>query len=381
MFAMLLAIGIQSMLFGPAVGLPAQGDPSVPELTPAAVSQTPRGEVRPAAAGQEPPAPVRSGGRGRGGTPPAAEASGQSTAPAPQAGGGPPPIRRSVPFNPTIIRLQHADSFGLVCLLNDLRTNSEIVIAEDSRTNTVIVSGTDDDKARVEALIRELDVPASTEHGSSVVTVNVEHRGAEELARQLQMVLGGREHNLRIAADENRAMLLLKGAGVDVNAAVELVKRLDTPSTSVNLEFSFFHADANSKEPDADIPADLASVAKELKRFGRLEVLGRLSTTGLEHEEFAVEGRVLNTLHARVQGELDKAAPGGAVRLQLRAVLSMQAAPSPKPEGEGKSTGGIPSFDLGTVVLTKPGDYVVLGSAPTGWAPGESAILVLHVRP
>ena len=38
------------------------------------------------------------------------------------------------------------------------------------------------------------------------------------------------------------------------------------------------------------------------------------------------------------------------------------------------------AFQVESTLITRRGDYVVLGSAPTGWEIGESAILVLHVR-
>ena len=91
----------------------------------------------------------------------------------------------------------------------------------------------------------------------------------------------------------------------------------------------------------------------------------------------------------QVEGELTSVSSDGGVNLKLMARMALDrqapvAPPVPVEKGEDKASpkaGPRPTYELDTSVQTKRGDYVVLGSAPTGWKPGESVILVMYVRP
>lgn len=289
--------------------------------------------------------------------------------------------RRATPRPPTsttVFKLHHASCDDIAVTLG--RAFSAVAIP-DRRTNSVIMSAPESELAAARALLEKLDQPSTDPTASDVLIVPAKYRRAQALADQIRQVLPGRD--LRVAADEARASILLRGTDSALEAASSILAQLDTPAASVTLEFAFFRAyrDHDKNHFDAVIPPDLADVAKELRRFGAVEFLARLSTIAVEHEDFKIEGGILEDLVTMVKGELISVADDGAVRLEMDAFLRLEKAPSPGPKDKAQRRGPMPTFELGTIVQTRRGDYVILGSAPTGWKPGESAILVLHVRP
>lgn len=278
----------------------------------------------------------------------------------------------------TVFKLEHAACDDVAVILG--RVFSSVAIP-DPRTNCVIMSATESDLAAARSLLTQLDQPSTDADAADVLIVRAKHRRALELADQIQQVLSSRD--LRVAADMGRASILLRGPESALEAARSILAQLDTPAASVNLEFAFFRAyrDLDGDDLDAVIPPDLADVAKELRRFGAVEFLARLSTIAVEHEDFKIEGGIRADLVTMVKGELISVSDDGAVRLEMEAFLRLERARPTEPKERAQRRGPMPTFELRTIVQTRRGDYVVLGSAPTGWKPGESAILVLHVRP
>lgn len=310
--------------------------------------------------------------------PAAALAQAQEDAPAPRAARG--RGLRSRPgemHNPVVVRLDHANCVEVADILGHVMTQG--LSYPDPRSNSIVFVGPESAVKAARLLINELDQPAEEDQAQDVVMVRVSHRSAEELAGHISRILSSRQ--LKMAADEARSTVLLRGSARAVAAARAAVEQLDVPAATVNLEFAFFHADLNATDASpSNIPDDLAMVAQELRRFGGLKLLGRLSTIAVENEDFAVQGGISGNLSTQVRGTL-LAPAGAAVKLNLRAELVLEKAPSGTEADEGKRSPRRPIFELKTVVTTERGAYVVLGSAPAGWNPGESAILVLHVRP
>lgn len=319
---------------------------------------------------------------------PQSEAAGKQVPPA-DAESRPPPPRRdqeSRPLGkPIVIPMKNAECMEISDLLGRVLFKSQIVPV--LRTNSIIYVGPEDTEAQVRALIAEIDRPVEEGHALEPTILPVLHRPVEEIADQVGKVLAGRDvSDFRMAADRGRSVLVVRGRKAIADAARSLVEQLDKPAGTVVIEFAFFHADLNRDTPLGKIPPDLRPVAEELGgRFGALDLLGLLSTVAIEGEKFTVEGELADISEARVQGNLTSASSDGMVRMGIGAFMRFEtpAAGNAQAVGnkEGASASGPrPAFELQTVVQTKRGDYVVVGSAPTGWAAGESVILVLHVR-
>ena len=370
MLESLFIVAVNLLLVGPGAPPPAQDQPiGIAQPVPG-MAQPPRPEPRPDTPKPDQSPQLPPGARGGRGpiapVPPGSPAEPRPGTP------GPMPVPERPFSTMKMFSLRFADAQDVARTLQNLLPETAAI--PDPRTNSLIVGGSDESIERAAHVIADLDREAPQDRGMSVVTVPIQHRAAEELAKQIQMILGGRSHDLRLAADAGRSMLLLNGPQGDILTAVDVIRQLDTPAPTVNLEFAFFQARAADQGAKGEIPEDLAEVAKELMRFGGLELLGRFSTAATEGEEFTLKGCVASNLEAAVDGRLMNAMPGGAVKIRLHArlVLNDQVAAEGRPQ---------PNFDLGTAVVANRGDYVVIGSAPAGWAPGESAILVLHVRP
>ena len=170
-------------------------------------------------------------------------------------------------------------------------------------------------------------------------------------------------------------MILLNGQREAVLKAKSIIRALDTPAATAQLEFSFFRARLDGDGATPRIPEDLQPVAEELRRFGQVELLGRLLTTATENEEFHIEGRIALVISAEVQGVLRGVDEDGSVKIELSTGMSLR---DPVSESNQRR-GATPHFSLRTVIQAQRGEFIVLGSAPSGWKSGESAILVLHV--
>ncbi len=281
-------------------------------------------------------------------------------------------------FNPVVLKLKYADCYDVATMIQKLVPQGGAYA--ESRSNSVIYTGPDDTAETIRELVEELDQPVEATRASEVVPVQIRHRRARDLARQIAATLA--PEGLRVA-DDGRSTVLLHGPRPLIDSALAIVHVIDRPAATVNLEFAFLQADLNDEEPVAGtpMPADLAAVADELQRFGSLRLLGRLSTVAIENEEFLIQGGITGELSTKVTGALLNASTGDSVKLEIRADLVLERSALASAGKEGKRRASPPEFELRTIVTTQRGDYVVLGSAPTGWASGESAILVLHVRP
>jgi hypothetical protein len=376
-----LAIIIQCILLGSAAAALAQGrNPPPPGREPprdAAAQTAPQRppESRPQ---QLPPPPQE--GPEKEWVEQMARQMAESNLPPPQKTGDPRPQ-----YKPVVFQLRSAECMEVAEMLGRIFFKSTVVPLP--RTNCIIYAGPEDTLPQVTELLGEVDLPAGDAESYKLTMIAVRNRHVEEVADQVMKMLAGRSvRDVRVAADKGRSVLLIRAPKSVAEMAQSVVDELDLPAGSVTLEFTFFRADLNRKESLSPIPPDLLQVAEELRRFGALELMGRLSTIATEGDKFAVGGNTSgNGQEVQVRGELLRASSDNAVSLKLMARMQLDRQNVPPPpsaeKGEDKGTSGPrPSYELDTSVQTKRGDYVVLGSAPTGWAPGESVILVLHVQ-
>lgn len=277
-----------------------------------------------------------------------------------------------------VYRLKYSYSDDTAAIINNLLHNNWV--QGDARTNSLLYVGPASYIEHVEKIIEKLDAPTEDRSNGNFVLVSIAHRDANELASKLMATFG--KQNISVAGDRNRSKIILHGSESSISQAKELISSLDTLAGSASLEFIFLKARLQPMQTAPVIPDDLKEVEKELQRFGQIQLLGRLSTVAVEDESFQVAGSVSEFIQAQIKGRLLRANSEGA-QFQVEADMHMDPAKpadnSGNPNLPQKPVGPPPRFEVSTVVSVKYGEYVVMGAAPNGWSPGESAILVLHV--
>lgn len=275
-------------------------------------------------------------------------------------------------YEPAVLKLVNANCFEVSSMLAATFPGCTSYPVEQS--NSVVFSGPPDSQAMARKLAAEMDTMASGRDGPRVVIVSVKHRRVEELVQHLNSVIDGRR--LRVSGDRGRSKVLLRGDAEEIKQAETFLKELDTPAAGVSIEFAFVQAKASGAAAGPPMPADLSEVAQELERFGNLTLLGRLSTVAVEGEKFGVEGRVDPGISVEIRGLVSSVNQEGIVKADVKASLELL----PAQAADSKDHSPTAYFNIETVVSTRRGEYLVLGSAPTGSQIGESAILVMHVR-
>ncbi len=254
----------------------------------------------------------------------------------------------------------------------------------NAATNSLIVTGTPHDLSTIEGLIEKIDRPVDPSRSATpgVRTIQLRHRSTQDVTKQLMSLIGGiRDRDARVASDEGRGKIILRGSNDFIEFGEHVVAELDVPAQMIRFEFAFFSADQNATgEPNdsGNIPADLESVARELGRFGRVRLLGRLACSSMEDRQFLVEGSLGDGLSAKVTGQVINAVSDGTIQLNVQGSirLSRTFGGDPKVVAPPRSS----AFELNTTVVTKRGETIMIGSAPAGWNPGESAIMVLQAK-
>lgn len=284
-------------------------------------------------------------------------------------------------YEPVVIQLKYADCMEVAVMLGRVNRDGDTFSIE--RTNSIVFCGPPETLPAVRKLIQEIDVPAEEVRSTDLQVLPVQHRDPYDLAEEIGGLLSSRE--FRMAADQDRSALLVRGPGAAISAVRSALEQLDKPAGRVEIEFVFFHADLQAGASDsgkAPLPSDLQAVVSELERFGSVELLGRLAVVAVENEEFLVTGSIGHDIMARIAGAPDRVSPNGAVALKVKANLMLATETQP-PVDEGEKAAKMiqGNFEVNTSVTTQRGDWVVIGSAPAGWSSGQSAILAMHVKP
>jgi hypothetical protein len=309
--------------------------------------------------------------------------------PAPQSGGSAPEKDREVPSGPLETRffhLKHASSDELADVIHRLGLPGRAVA--DPRTNSLIVSAPASEIGNIEAVLAGLDVDTGDRKDSpaALSVIQLNNRRADEVAGRIASLIAGDRslRDARVASDDARGKLIIRGPRTLIEMAQQVASQMDRPSQTTQMEFVFFQADQSQPPADAEgIPQDLAAVAKELERFGRIKLLGRLASVGLENQQFRIEGAIGQDMSAQINGIVSKASEDGTILVQIDSELRLSRVRPEKPGPPAAAGGGFfeqSGFKVSTTIGTRRGETVVIGTAPAGWKPGESAILVVQVR-
>ncbi len=339
----------------------AQIVPAIP-ATPLVLhaAQPPEGEAQPAA-------PTRRAGdrRTEPSTPSTPTAAGLYGA---QPGEAAPVL---IPPEVRVIPLKHANAALVAQLIND--GYGDHLVYADARTNAIIYMGKSGLAAKVADTAAKLDYSGEGIVDEDAIVIHrVKHRSADEIVRQIQMTLA--RSQLRIASDNRSASIVLSGPSGDISKTLAAIDELDRATPPVQLEFAFFTANPNPNDADEEAlptPSDLKSVADELQRFGLVEFHSRLTAHAIQSEVFSVEGVTGHQRRVNLSGEVISSPAGGPVKIRLSASVG----PS-KLDGEPGT-----AFNLRTTITANRGEYIVVGSAPATWSPGQVIVLVLHVQP
>lgn len=268
-----------------------------------------------------------------------------------------------------VIQLENANA-SFVSRIICRAFQDEIVFADSSR-NAVIYIGPTGLTGKVVDMVKQLDssgdAPLSQDR---VVMLPVRNRPPHEIADQLSSALSRRQ--IRISPDARASAIVISGTQADIDAAKKLADQLDIAPEFVRLEFAFFAAHAggagSKDESELTTPDDLMNVEKEIARFGRIEYLGRMSTSALQDRQWKVNGGLAGIVEVKNFGQVISAPADGPIKIEFGMQIN-------KPATADRNS---PPFELSTSVVLQANEYLVLGSAPAGADPGDSIILVMR---
>ncbi len=156
-----------------------------------------------------------------------------------------------------IVPLDYAVADDVVKILEELNkteakksgaTEAEVLLVADKRTNSVLVSGDELERARMRKLIEHLDTPL--EQAGNVKVVYLEYANAKEIAEVLTRVMqniskleadaqGKRtsnSSNATIEADENTNALIITANTAEMQSLQAVIQRLDIRRAQVLVE-------------------------------------------------------------------------------------------------------------------------------------------------
>lgn len=320
----------------------------------------------------------------------AAQQSGAPQEPQPTPAGRMAREQRPAPEVIRVLPIKYGNAMELMNVGNSTGLNGRLTA--DSRSNSLVFAGSNEELSRVAQLIAELDRPMEKEAAGGISSrlVALRFRSPDDLAKATQVAIEPMDRSVRILADSARNNIIITGRESSVVLADELIRQLDTPTPNAQIEFALFHADPTRPPDGKPLPEDLADVGKELAKLGNYMLLGRLSTVVSEREQYKVEGSIGSELSVDIAGTLAQVTDDG-VRLRVGALVRFfrpdtggsgenapQAVSQPTAGRGGYSPGG--EFRVQSTLIARIGDTVVVGAAPAGWKPGESAVLVVRVK-
>ena len=155
-----------------------------------------------------------------------------------------------------IIKLRYAVAEEVVSVLDELNeveaensgaSQTQVLLVADPRTNSVLLSGDELERARMRTLIEHLDTPL--EQSGNVKVVYLEYAPATEIAQvltkvmqnleKLQMDAGGKRgnnSNATIEADEGTNALIITAESKEMQSLETVIQRLDIRRAQVLVE-------------------------------------------------------------------------------------------------------------------------------------------------
>mgnify|MGYP001299676145 CR=1 FL=1 len=245
------------------------------------------------------------------------------------------------------------------------------VTTPDDRTQSLIFVGPEDLVGHVEHFISTLDNPATrTAEEGRLEIIQIVNRDPRDIVVQLSQT--SLRNSLNFSADSARSMILLDGTAAENDRVKKVIAGLDQPLVSCEVEFVFFLGSAKAAGPSReklDTPEDLRAVADELTRFGSIEYLARMATVVTQDKAFELSGGVGKRADILINGKMETGTPTGPMTFSIISELRLI-------DAEGKPG---PRFMLRTTLTSNRDEFLVLGSAPSGWDPGESVILAVRI--
>lgn len=174
-------------------------------------------------------------------------------------------IDKAAIANADVVRLRHASADEMVRMLEQLEKSGApqgqpegklLTLVADKRTNSVLVSGDDMQRARIRAMIRNLDAPLAQSGNARVVYL--QYAKAKDMSEVLNKVLqnvekaapgqtaGSAQGKAAVEADEGTNSLIIT-APADVMSSLEgIVARLDIRRAQVLVEAIIVEMNANN---------------------------------------------------------------------------------------------------------------------------------------
>ncbi|MCH7872982.1 MAG: hypothetical protein IID33_14905 [Planctomycetes bacterium] len=293
-----------------------------------------------------------------------------------------------------IISLEHTEANSVVRIVQNI-IGSRVVA--DSRTNSLIISGTTEIVARVKTLVAQLDIEvraaANTDRQTRYFETTLPIDGST-----LKLVHSIISKGTRIAADGK--MLVVQGSQQDLAEVAALVKKLnETAATrkspiesasprSIQTNFYFISMSlvkGASTKGAAPLPAALKPVADALAENGFYSpsLLAPLFVNAKEvsrGDNFQISGQA-GDIKIRVRGSVGQSGSPDSVEMSVTAELTVPKfveGISSKGVKFRQRSGSQSLFDIETRLNVKLGDYVVLAAAPSSFGDGRAIALVVR---
>jgi type II secretory pathway component GspD/PulD (secretin) len=308
-----------------------------------------------------------------------------------------------------LVRVRAADPEALARALRQAVPG--LVVTADRALSALILQGSRADVDRAKALLAALEAqPATPAAGLRVEVIPLRHalpsefvtepatsRSAEDLAQTVQAALQPIHPEMRIAVERRTQALIVTGTAAAVEAARELIGRLDQPSAQVALEVRVMEVAATAlanlgislspivgttlTEPDPNqrpfqfgrTPLNITLILNLLVEQGKAKVLATPTVATLDGRKALIRtgddiplvtrqifgGIVIEnvvTFRAGVTLEiLPKISPEGTIAVILRPVVSTITGTTPQ---------GLPQIstrEVQTTLVVRDGETIVIG--------------------
>ena len=137
-----------------------------------------------------------------------------------------PPLRPTekakTPRDQRVFHLKHADARSTADVIRSVMGACRVGF--DERTNSVVVVATPDDMATLEKLLAEIDSPAAGQTDTQTAMIRLRREAPEDLLALIHTLVSRRT---RVAFDEGSGMLVIRGAGADVQEVERLIETLE----------------------------------------------------------------------------------------------------------------------------------------------------------